>query len=113
VPRAADVAIAGLDDVIAQLREVLLWPVVHPALFDAGSGSAVRGVLLHGPPGVGKTACTRAVLQEARAHVPVSIFTVDAADVRQCVCLCVVLTPLACFDAIVTSAVLRPRMIDT
>jgi ATP-dependent 26S proteasome regulatory subunit len=47
--------IAGYDDVVQELREVLIWPHKYR---DERSRLGIkwpRGCLLHGPPGVGKT----------------------------------------------------------
>ena len=56
--------VGGLDDVIAQLREVVHLPLRHPELFERLGIDPPRGVLLHGPPGTGKTLLARALAGE-------------------------------------------------
>jgi len=72
IPNAATDAgatdIGGLDPIISQLREAVIFPLVYPQLFDSAAGlfGAPKGVLLYGPPGCGKTllakVCTRAAI---------------------------------------------------
>ncbi|KAH8240598.1 hypothetical protein KR026_001264 [Drosophila bipectinata] len=58
--------IAGLDGVIQELRETVVLPVRHRELFRRSQlWRAPKGVLLHGPPGCGKTLIAKAIAKEA------------------------------------------------
>nr|XP_014102638.1 ATPase family AAA domain-containing protein 1-B [Bactrocera oleae] len=58
--------IAGLDNVIQELRESVVLPVRHRDLFNQSKlWQAPKGVLLHGPPGCGKTLIAKATAKEA------------------------------------------------
>ena len=53
--------IAGLESVVQELRDTLILPIQKRDLFaDSKLNQAPKGVLLHGPPGCGKTVGTRA-----------------------------------------------------
>lgn len=58
--------IAGLDYVIKEIQESVVYPIRHKHLF-VGSQlyKAPKGVLLHGPPGCGKTLLAKATAKEA------------------------------------------------
>lgn len=58
--------IAGLDSVIQELRESVVLPIRHRDLCSSSKlWQAPRGVLLHGPPGCGKTLIAKATAKEA------------------------------------------------
>uniref|UniRef100_A0A1A9WWC6 AAA+ ATPase domain-containing protein n=1 Tax=Glossina brevipalpis TaxID=37001 RepID=A0A1A9WWC6_9MUSC len=58
--------IAGLDTVIQELRESVVLPVRHRDFFNHSKlWQAPKGVLLHGPPGCGKTLIAKATAKEA------------------------------------------------
>jgi len=69
--RRADVTyddIGGLADTVDQLREMVELPLRYPQLFTRLGVDPPRGVLLHGPPGTGKTRLARAVANESDAE---------------------------------------------
>lgn len=58
--------IAGLDSVIEELRESVVLPIRHRHFFaNSQLWEAPKGVLLHGPPGCGKTLIAKATAKEA------------------------------------------------
>ncbi len=69
--RRADVTyddVGGLHETIDQLREMVELPLRYPQLFTRLGVDPPRGVLLHGPPGTGKTRLARAVANESDAE---------------------------------------------
>ncbi|GAB4813702.1 hypothetical protein N2152v2_000748 [Parachlorella kessleri] len=69
-PRA-EAALAGMGPVLEALREVIAWPQQYAAEGAVLGIRWPRGLLLHGPPGVGKTAAVHAVAREVGAPVHV------------------------------------------
>ncbi|XP_078237119.1 ATPase family gene 2 protein homolog B [Pogona vitticeps] len=63
----AKIQVAGMDDVRRSLKDMVELPLRFPKTFQKLSLSVPRGVLLCGPPGVGKTLLVRAVAQEVGA----------------------------------------------
>ncbi|XP_050677206.1 outer mitochondrial transmembrane helix translocase isoform X2 [Leptidea sinapis] len=71
--------IAGLDNLIKELRETVILPIQKRELFaDSRLTQPPKGVLLHGPPGCGKTLIAKATAKEANMsfiNLDVSLLT--------------------------------------
>lgn len=55
VPEVPWSAIGGQEDAIALIRDTIEHPLLYPELYERFDKKPVKGILLYGPPGCGKT----------------------------------------------------------
>ncbi len=60
--------VGGLEQVKAQLKEAIEWPLKHPDSFKKVGILPPKGILLYGPPGTGKTLLAKAVANETESN---------------------------------------------
>jgi proteasome regulatory subunit len=67
LPKVDYNSIGGLDQQIKEVIETVELPLTDPLLFEEVGVEPPRGILLHGPPGSGKTLIAKAVASRAKA----------------------------------------------
>ena len=74
-------SVGGLKNHIRSLKEMILFPLLYPEVFDRFKIQPPRGVLFHGPPGCGKTLVARALANEcSKGGEKVAFFMRKGAD---------------------------------
>ncbi|MEM1676187.1 MAG: AAA family ATPase, partial [Desulfurococcaceae archaeon] len=68
IPRITWEDIGDLEEAKQKIREMIEWPMKHPELFKHLRIEPPKGVLLYGPPGVGKTLLAKALANEIGAY---------------------------------------------
>ena len=68
IPAVTYEDVGGIHDAIQKVREMIELPLRHPELFTRLGIEPPKGVLLHGPPGCGKTLLAKAVANESGAN---------------------------------------------
>jgi SpoVK/Ycf46/Vps4 family AAA+-type ATPase len=74
-------SIGGLKRHIRALKEMIIFPLLYPEVFERFQITPPRGVLFHGPPGCGKTLVARALANEcSKGGKKVAFFMRKGAD---------------------------------
>ncbi|KAI4903798.1 hypothetical protein NFI96_010267 [Prochilodus magdalenae] len=74
-------SVGGLADHIKSLKEMVVFPLLYPEVFEKFKIQPPRGCLFYGPPGTGKTLVARALANEcSQGDRKVSFFMRKGAD---------------------------------
>lgn len=68
VPTTTWEDVGGLAEPKRLLREALEWPLLHAELFEAAGVRPLKGILLSGPPGCGKTLLAQAAASATQVN---------------------------------------------
>jgi SpoVK/Ycf46/Vps4 family AAA+-type ATPase len=68
VPEVTYADVGGLAEPKQTLREAIEWPREHPELCEDLGIDTAKGILLHGPPGNGKTLLAKAIANETKSR---------------------------------------------
>jgi transitional endoplasmic reticulum ATPase len=60
--------VGGLEEAKLLLEENIRNPIIYPELYEKFGGKQTRGILLHGPPGCGKTLLGKALASETNMN---------------------------------------------
>ncbi|CAN0471531.1 unnamed protein product [Ascophyllum nodosum] len=63
-PSARYSDLGGISGVLQEVRELIEYPLIHPEVYQHLGIEPPRGILLHGPPGCGKTLLANAIAGE-------------------------------------------------
>ena len=64
VPSVTLSSVGGIDNILQDIRELIEYPLLHPELYVHLGIEPPHGILLHGPPGCGKTLVANAIAGE-------------------------------------------------
>lgn len=74
-------SVGGLQHHIRALKEMIIFPLLYPEVFERFKINPPRGVLFYGPPGCGKTLVARALANEcSKGGKKVAFFMRKGAD---------------------------------
>lgn len=75
-PTARYSDLGGIDHILQDVKEIIEWPLSHPEIYNWLGVDPPRGILLHGPPGCGKTHLASAIAGE----LDVSFYNISAPE---------------------------------
>ncbi|MBT8242316.1 MAG: CDC48 family AAA ATPase [Nitrosopumilus sp.] len=68
IPNVSWDDVGGLDELKAELKEAVEWPIKYKDAYDYVDVETPKGILLHGPPGTGKTLIAKALAKMTESN---------------------------------------------
>jgi len=68
VPNVSWDDVGGLDELKEELKEAVEWPIKYKDAYDYVDVESPKGILLHGPPGTGKTMIAKALAKMTESN---------------------------------------------
>ncbi len=68
IPNVSWDDVGGLDELKAELKEAVEWPIKYKDAYDYVDVESPKGILLHGPPGTGKTLIAKALAKMTESN---------------------------------------------
>jgi transitional endoplasmic reticulum ATPase len=72
IPNVTFSDVGGNNEAKALIRKTFVYPITHREIYNTFNIAQKAGIIMHGPPGTGKTMLAKAVANEANLHfIPV------------------------------------------
>ena len=68
IPNVSWDDVGGLDELKEELKEAVEWPIKYKDAYDYVDVESPKGILLHGPPGTGKTMIAKALAKMTESN---------------------------------------------
>jgi len=64
IPNFGFESLAGIENILEEVKKIVEWPMLFPRIYNELGAKPSNGILLHGPPGCGKSLLANAIVGE-------------------------------------------------